>query len=536
MFSSRRLIVALLWTGLLNGASAQQRPNIVWITCEDMSPRLGIYGESVAKTPNLDALGRDAIRFTNAYTTAGVCAPSRATIITGMYQTFTGAQHMRVTRAASSAHLYPANFVEYQAVPPPYIKAFPEYLRAAGYYCTNNAKTDYQFQAPPTVWDESSGTAHYRNRREKDQPFFAVFNIMDTHEGQVNRLNPAELLVNPGDVVVPPYYPDTKAVRDNIARFLTNVTRMDRAAGRIIRELKEAGLYDNTIIFFFSDHGDALPYVKREILKRGIHVPLLVKMPANSSAKTRNTADDRLISFVDLAPTVLSLAGIPIPEHLHGKPFLGPRATPAGHRYIYAARDRMDADYDMIRSVHDGRYQLIKNYHPNLPRYQNNQYRIDQQPMMAEILQMRKSGKLPPNALRWFESKSEYELYDLKNDPYEFNDLTKNPAHAGKLKELQHAISEWQERCDPYARIPEREMVEKWWQGKTTMPETAKPVIRIREGMVSITCQTEGASIGYRFSDNEAWKVYTGPFRWDGKGSVKAVAHRIGYKGSETDS
>lgn len=511
--------------------AAQKQPNILWITCEDMSPHLGSYGETVAKTPHLDALAKDGIRFTNAYTTAGVCAPSRAAIITGMYQTFLGAQNMRVHRSNASANNYPVNFLEYEAVPPSYVKAFPEYLRAAGYYCTNNAKTDYQFQAPPTVWDESNKKAHYRNRPDKGQPFFSVFNIEATHEGQVKKLQASDLLVDPKDVQVPPYYPDTKLVRDNIARFLTNVMRMDQQAGALIAELKREGLYDNTIIFFYADHGDALPYVKREVLKRGIHVPLLVKMPAGKG-EGRGVVNDRMISFIDLAPTVLALAGVNIPEYMPGRAFLGAQAAKTGHKYIFAARDRMDADYEMIRSVHDGRYQLVRNYYPNLPRYQNNAYRIQQQPMMAEMLEMKAKGELKQPVLRWFESKPVYELYDMEKDPYEFEDLAGNKAYADKLSELQGALEAWTKKYDPYEEVPEMEMVSGWWGGKKEAPKTEKPVIELKNGIVTIECSTEGASIGYRTSETDKWKVYTGPFKPVKGSTLFAIAQRIGYKPS----
>lgn len=509
-----------------------QRPNIVWITCEDMSPHLGSYGETIAKTPNLDALAKDGMRFSNAFTTAGVCAPSRASIITGMYHTFIGAQNMRVSMPDASINEFPSNFISYQAVPPPYVKCFPEYLRAAGYYCTNNSKTDYQFQAPPTVWDESSKNAHYRNRPDKNQPFFSVFNIETTHEGQVNKLKNEDLLIDPDDVLVPPYYPDTKIVRDNIARFLTNVMRMDKRAGQIIDDLKKENIYDNTIIFFYSDHGDALPYVKREILKRGIHVPLLVKMPLDQS-KSKGMVSDRMISFIDLAPTVLSLAGVTIPQHFKGKAFLGNAATAQGHTYIFAARNRMDANYEMARSVHDGKYQLIKNYYPDLPRYYDNYYRRNQQPMMEEILNLRKEGKLNETVLRWFSSKPVYELYDLQNDPHELNDLAKDSKYQSKLVELQKALADWQAINDPYEQVPEMEMVDKWWSGKKEMPVTELPVILVRNNVATISCLTPGASIGYKMRDNESWKVYTGPFPLKADAVVSAVAHRIGYKRSK---
>lgn len=505
-----------------------QHPNIVWITCEDMSPHLGSYGEKVAKTPNLDKLAEQSIRYTNVFSTAGVCAPSRSAIITGMYQTAIGTHHMRVRKSLNAPEAYPANFLEYNAVVPPYVRAYPEYLREAGYYCTNNFKTDYQFDAPPTTWDEVGTKATYRNRPDKNQPFFAIFNIETSHEGKVHQLAHLPLLVNPDDVTVPPYYPDNKVIRNDIARFLTNVMRMDEEVGKIVQQLKDDGLYDNSIIFFYADHGDGLPYVKREILDRGLRVPLLVKMP-NS---TQNSVTDRKISFIDLAPTLLSLANIPIPKHLHGKAFLGKQVTPNGHAYIFAARDRMDSEYDRVRSVHDGRFQYVRNYMANLPRYQHIRSRLAQ-PMMKEILRLKEAKELNPTVLRWFESKPLEELYDVQNDPHQLNDLAKNPAYKAKLNELRGAFEAWSKQYDVYGDVPEMEMVANWWNGQKEAPTTAKPEIKQQGNKIVLSCKTNGASIGYKTRQADKWKVYTGPFVHQTNDSLYVVAQRIGYKRSE---
>ena len=243
-----------------------------------MSPRLGAYGDAVARTPILDRFAKESVRYTNAFTTAPVCAPSRAAIITGMYQTAIGAQHMRTTEDRVPELPGP-----YLAVPPFYVKAFPEYLRAAGYYTTNRAKTDYQFGVPFTIWDDLGRTAHWRNRPDKSQPFFSVFNIEVTHESQIFPSSPARtgkpLVTDPATLQVPPYYPDTPLVRQELARMYDNIADMDARVGEILKELEEDGLADNTIVFYWSDHGDGVPRAKRSLYDSGLRVPLMIRWP-----------------------------------------------------------------------------------------------------------------------------------------------------------------------------------------------------------------------------------------------------------------
>ncbi len=289
----------------------QDRPNIIWITCEDISPFIGAYGDREMKTPNIDQLAKEGVRYTKVFTAAGVCAPSRSSFITGMYPTSIGTMHMR-TIGDPKYQPVPS----YSAVIPADVKCFPEYLRMAGYYCTNNEKQDYQFEPPVTVWDENGAAATFHHR-QSNQPFFAVFNFFITHESQLFSRKDS-LLMNPDKIRVPPYYPDTKTVRHDMNRLFTNIERMDQQVGELLRMLKEDGLYNNTIIFFFSDHGGALPWMKREILERGTHIPFIIRFPGGKSGGTTN---DDLISGVDFAPTVLSLAGVPVPKYMQGQPF-----------------------------------------------------------------------------------------------------------------------------------------------------------------------------------------------------------------------
>jgi arylsulfatase A-like enzyme len=506
------------------------RPNIVWIVAEDLSPQhLGIYGGTGGSTPNLDSLAADGIFYTHAYSTAGVCAPSRAALITGAYQTSVGAMHMRTLgMSANALDAYPPGHQSYSAMIPEDMKTYPELLRMAGYYTSNNSKEDYQFKGPVTMWDESSNKAHWRNRKDPTQPFFSIFNFTISHESQVWARADEPLLVDPSDVFVPPYYPDDSISRAVMARFITNAMRMDRQAGEIIRQLKDDGLYENTIIFFYGDHGDGMPYAKRELYDRGLKVPLIVKAPfLEKGGKV-----DELVSFVDFGPTVLSLAGVLIPEAMQGQAFLGKQKA-AQRKYIYAARDRMDSEYDRVRAVSDGRFKYIRNYMPEKPNYQNIQYRLNN-PLMIHLLELRDAGKLDTNQARWFApTKPLEELYDTDVDPFEFNNLATNPDYAEKLAELQAAHLKWIEDYGDLGALNEQEMVLNWWGGKDTPPVTAASDISYENGKVSLSSPTKGASMGYRKSTADSWSVYTKPFDWMAGDSLYVNAHRIGYVASK---
>ena len=331
----------------LNSGFPMTRPNFLWISLEDTSPRFGCYGDTVARTPNLDRLAAEGRRYTHAFSTAGVCAPSRSAIITGVYQTSMGTHHMRTTHTNPNAPELPT---PYSGVPPHYVKTFTEYLRASGYFCTNNQKTDYQFTPPFTAWDELGGHGHWRNRESLDQPFFAVFNPTLTHESgmwdeEFRRADrpfmgtgrSADLETNPDDVELPPYLPDTEPCRVALARHYDNLARSDRIVGDILEQLKEDGLAENTVVFIWSDHGEGLPRGKRWPYDRGINVPLIVRWPGTIEAAQ---VSSDLVSMIDLGPTLLSIAGVPVPRHMQGWPFLGENAVP--REYVYAARDRHD--------------------------------------------------------------------------------------------------------------------------------------------------------------------------------------------------
>lgn len=516
----------LLLTVLTTTAYAQssRRPNILWITCEDMSANLPSYGDRTVPTPTIDRLVREGIRYTGMYSTAGVCAPSRSAIISGMYPNSIGTQHMRT----NTANIKGTNIPNYDAVPPPNVKCFTEYLRAGSYYCSNNSKTDYQFGNPVTAWDENGPKAHWRGRPDQKQPFFSVFNFMVTHESQVWARADKPLRVDPTTVKVPPYYLDTPIIRRDLARYYDNIMVMDSLAGSILKQLEDDGLLENTIVVFYSDHGAGLPWYKRELYERGTHVPFVVRFPGKQRAAATDTD---LHSFVDLAPTMLSLAGVHIPKHLQGQAFLGDQKTKEPRKAIFGARDRMDEHYDMVRAMRDGRYRYVRNFMPEKPNYQDLAYR-KQMPLMQEILRLRDAGQLTGVPARWFQTKPVEELYDLQTDPNELTNLAGRPEQQARLRQMRHALADWMTEIGDKGSLPEREMV-KMMYGGNEQPTTATPIVqasplRPGNGLV-LTCSTEGASIAYQLDGEERWQLYHQPVRVPTGQTVRAKAIRYGY-------
>lgn len=519
-----------------------QRPNILWLSTEDISPDLGCYGDEYAHTPTLDKLATQSARYTNAFSSAPVCAPSRSAIITGMYPTTIGSMHMRS-----------------KAVPPVGVKAFPEYLRAAGYYCTNNSKTDYNFEAPPsnrppdTVWDETSNKAHWRNRQDKSQPFFAVFNFVVTHESQVRapedqykkntaRLKP-EQFHDPAKAKLPPYYPDTPLVRKDWARYADNITAMDYMVADVLKQLEEDGLAANTVVFFWGDHGRGLPRGKRWLYDSGIRVPLMVRWPG----KIKPGVVDDVVSLMDLGPTVLSIAGVQVPAVMQGQPFLGEQKK-APRQYAFAHRDRMDEAYDMMRSVIDKRFHYIKNFFPGRPYAQHIEY-MEEMPTMKEMRRLYKDhmnaldpnyGKaMTPAQLLFFRpEKPAEELYDVTVDPHEINNLAAMPEHQQTLKRMRAVLADWQKQTKDLGLVPESELRERMrpggvWQ-KVATPTISQKTVGGKT-VFAITCPTEGASIAYttEAGPTARWKLYSGEVTLPAGATLRTKGCRLGYLDSD---
>ncbi|MDC1492457.1 sulfatase [Flavobacteriaceae bacterium] len=519
------------------------RLNVIWISCEDMGPVLGTYGVDEISTPNIDKLASEGIKYTNAYSTVGVCAPSRFSIITGMYPARLGAHNMR----SGSFYTYKdpdklsyiqnkgvldksgINVPEYEVVTPTNIKAFTEYLRDENYYCINNNKCDYQFNSPFTAWDEVSETVSYKDTPE-NTPFFYVKNLMVTHESRIWLRKDEPITVDKDILKIPAYYPDIPEVRNDIAIKYSNIQEMDRQVGEIINDLKKSNLLDNTIIFFWSDHGGNLLRQKRAVGNSGLKVPLIVRFPNGFRA---GEIDDRIVSLMDLGPTTMSLLGIDPPSFLDGKPFLGEFKTKP-RNYAFGSADRFDESTDMQRSVIDGRFVYIKNFIPELPLIYRNKYR-EQISMNKKIIKMSNDNELTGDANYIFmKTKKNEELYDLKYDPYEVNNIADNSEYRDKLYELRDALNSWQNEIDDKGFINESELINQFWPNMI-QPITKSVKINILDNKVSLKSDTEGASIGYQIDaqiGSRNWNLYNKPFSLLSNQKLATRAIKIGYKAS----
>ena len=521
----------------------ESRPNFLWVSFEDTNPTFGCYGDPVAHTPNLDRLASEGCIWTNAFSTAGVCAPARSAVITGMYPISIGTHHMRTTHTNPHTPELPT---PYSAVVPHYVKCFTEYLRAAGYYCTNNVKTDYQFDPPLTAWDELSKEGHWRNRADPEQPFFSVFNPTQTHESGMWPEVCPEITFDPDEIVLPPYFPDTPKVREAMARMYTNIEYNDGILGDLLGQLEEDGLAEDTIVFHWSDHGP-LPRGKRWPYDSGIHVPMIVRWPGSLEP---GGVREELVSTIDLGPTVLSLAGLGIPRYMQGQAFLGAQAAEP-RKFVYASRDRYDESYDMTRAVRDKRFKYIRHYLPGKPYLIWNPY-LNRHPIMQEMWRLHMAGELSGPQLLMFRPRPVEELYDTLQDPYEINNLAGAAAYGEELVRLRRALNAWIDEVGDMGEIPESEMVRRWYQDGRK-PETAPPIFipiceespgqeAAPEGgsykapvLLQLHCATQGASIAYTLEegDDPRWLLYTRPLPLKpGHTIVRARAIRIGYEES----
>ena len=536
------------------------QPNILWLVVEDMSPIIEAYGDKTIKTPTITELANEGVTFTNVYSPSGVCAPSRAAIAMGMYPSSFGANNMRTTSNTKETGL-----PKYEASPPANAKMLSQYLREAGYYTTNNLKTDYQFKAPKGAWDESGPYAHWRNRKI-GQPFYAVVNFTTTHESGLfepygfreiesrhyfsdNRKKIAKLpqhhavksseantpvhVAKDLNFPIPPYLPDTPVVRRDFWKMYNNLAETDKQIAAVLQQLKDDGLYDNTIIMFYSDHGGPLPRQKRLVYDSGLKVPFIIRYPNGEHAGTK---DDQLVSFVDFAPTLLSLAGIDKPAHMQGRNFLGAQQT-AKREYIHAAADRFDGFTDVIRAVKNKRFKYIRNYRPEQGYYLPVAYR-EKIPTMQELLRLRDADRLTQAQALWFRDKKDpEELFDLINDPHEINNIIDDPRYKKVVTELSAEMDRWLNEINDDPSLPEAQLIQRLWAGSESQPVTAKPRFKISNGIIHISSPTPGAVISYQLGNitpPELWQLYKGPFKLDKATSVKAVAHRIGF--SESDS
>ncbi len=443
------LFLLLFILGLVSSGTARDRPNILWITCEDMSPFLGCYGDEYAYTPNLDTFSQKAIRYTNAWSTMPICAPARSTLVTGAYSISLGSMNLRSVIPQS-----------------PKVNPLPVLLREAGYYCTNNRKTDYNF-SPEGLWDENSGEAHWRNRPDPDQPFYHVVNFQETHEGHTNSFRDVAgddiAPHDPARAPIPPHLPDTPGIRNIVAHHYDLITAMDAFFGSVLADLEADGLKDNTIIFFFSDHGSGFPRYKRWLYETGLKVPLMVHIPekwAHLAPQAMGTTSDARVGFVDLPATTLKLAGLPpLPAH-QGQTFLGGAYEKLNlDAYNFGARDRADDVEDLSRCVRNERYLYIRNYMPFRPYLRNSVIFSDTKGSVREVRQVMESGKAPAFIEAMFQPKPHEELYDLWEDPNEMNNLAEDPAYAEIKADLHQKLNTWTLEIRDAAFLAEGEMM-----------------------------------------------------------------------------
>lgn len=396
-------------------------PNIIWIVCEDTSSSLlGCYGNTFTTTPNIDKLAEEGVVFDNVFS-APASSPSRSTLITGMFASSLGTDNLRSE--------YPI---------PGFIKFFSTYLREKGYYTTNNAKEDYNTINQPDAWNESSPKATYKNRNA-GQPFFAVYNLGITHESKIhNKVN--KLKHNSENVPLPPYHPSTPEIKHDWALFYDNIEKMDNQVGELLKELDDAGLSENTIVFFYGDNGGVMAGGKRSVNDPGLHVPLIIRFPErfiSLSPGKAGSRNDRVISFEDFAPTVLSLVRLKIPKYMQGSAFLGNQQKDE-KEYAYAFKGRIDERIDMVRSVRNKYYRYVRNYMPHKIYGQHSEYQW-QAPSVVSWEKAFHEGLLNEEQSAFWKQKPTEELYEISVDPFNVSNLAADKEYSEILEKMRNA-------------------------------------------------------------------------------------------------
>ncbi len=503
------------------------QPNIIWLVAEDQSPDFfPMYGDSTISLPSLATLATDGIVFDNAFSPVPVCAPARSALITGMYPTTLGTHNMRTYKAWAKENEPSIEIPSYSPIVPDGVKMFTEYLRKEGYYCVNGPKEDYNFAKTEAAWDESSKERHWRKRKE-GQPFFAVFNFGVCHESQIWKRSKDSLYVDPELVPVPPYFPDSKIIRHDLAVNYSNLKRLDNQIAEVIGQLKEDGLYENSIIFFYGDHGGPFPRHKRALYDTGVKVPLTIKFPKNYKAGSR---DNRMISFIDFAPTVLSLAGIEPPKVMQGKAQFGEFEAPKKSEYTFHSSDRFDELYDRLRAVRSTRYKYIKSFNTDISHAMPVAYR-EQMPMMQELRELYAAGKLNDKQSIWLHpTKPEEELYDLENDPYELENLADSPDLRDTLLHYRTILNTWIKETNDLGQYPEEDLITQW------LPEGRQPKLPPLEmeenkSGIRLISRKADATIIWKHPKDATWSIYGLPLPLGT--SFEAKAERIGYLDSD---
>jgi len=443
----RRIIFSLLamtpiyygWTQSKPDNKVSFKPNILWIVVEDMSEHWSCYGETTIQTPNIDKLAEEGELFGNAFVTAPVCSPCRSALITGMYQTTSGAHNHRSQIEEGKGGGNKAYYNSYQL--PEEVPFLPRLFKEAGYYnvlgnhqsILDNqirggqlAKTDYNFEWDPSWYDSNNW-----EQRQPGQPFFAQIQL----NGGKYRNAQVENQVNPGDVELPPYYPADAVMRKDWAEYLNSVLYLDNEVKEILERLEEEGIADSTAVFLFTDHGISHLRGKQYLYDDGIKIPMIVRWPEVTRAGSHR---NDMVTQIDISATSLYLAGIPIPEKMQGQPFYGKNYQPVD--YVFAARDRCDETVDLIRAVRNHRFKYIRNFFPHKPHAQPNTYK-DGKEIIQHMRKLYAKGQLKKETTRYFEPiRPTEELYDLENDPWEMNNLAGNPAYQDTLQKMQNML------------------------------------------------------------------------------------------------
>ncbi|MEO9475969.1 MAG: sulfatase [Cyclobacteriaceae bacterium] len=457
------ILLVIVFTGCEYQAAEQKsQPNILWLIIEDFSPDLSCYGNTDLHTPNIDQIAQEGTLYTQAYTSAPVCSPSRSAFMTGMYQTTIGAQHHRSHRGDGFTL-------------PDTVKTAPEWFAQNGYFTANikhgfdqfkgTGKKDLNFKHNKLF------QSNHWDSLKANQPFYAQVNFAPVHRMMYKM--PDTLLVDPDSVHLPPYYPDHPVARLDWAKYLTKAMLLDNMVGEVMQKLKQDGLQENTIVMLFGDHGRNHIRGKQWLYDPGLHIPLIIKRPNQPAG----IVDDILVSGIDLLPTSLGLAGLDIPSAMQGINFLD--ADP--RNYIYAARDRCDESAERVRAVRGKGYKYIRNYMPELPYMQPNKYKQAYYPMWMLMEKLAEENKLNADQLKFLQStKPIEELYDLIADPHELNNLASSPEHTAKLNEMRELLDNWVIETKDQGQFPESDSVRAMWSQKITEWDVTSQIEEIR--------------------------------------------------------
>ena len=499
---------------------AQEKPNFLWLVCEDQSLFFAPYGDSNAYTPNINQLAVDGVVFENCFTTSPVCAPSRSSLITGMYPTTIGSQNMRAYKANKKGNNPHNNLPFYSPVPNQKVQFFTEILRANNYYCTNNSKEDYNMECSPLAWDESSQNAHWR-KREDNQPFFSVFNFSRSHEANVWKKKIEHSSKDIKAFNLPSIFPKNDLIKRDFLTNYKNIEKLDEQIGIIINQLKEDGLYENTIIFFFSDHGGPFPGYKRSINDLGIQCPFIVKW----NEPILDNRNSQMVSFVDFAPTVLAAANLKPDYTMEGISFYKNNQRD----YIFAGTDRFDELKTQTRCIRNKKYKLILNLDTNFCSGGTIKYR-NQMATMKLLNNLKDENELNTYFKKWFDSSKElYELYNLELDCFETKNLVHDTLYDSVLFTLKKALHKWIESSD-YGLVDEQYMVSNMLNPDLNQPELNKPSIQKNNGGIVIKSNNRLASVGWRYIGTKKWNIYTKNSLIPIDDAIEVLLFRVGYK------